>query len=187
MIWVFPNDLQAVVSEEETSNSTLDDNTAENLGMDTHKFLIFGNSLLWALQNISLKISDSGNTSLEWESDWESEDENMDRDLAKAVQLSCEASKSNMPISDNEASDHEAEKCPICLLSFRNQEVASPAVCDHCFCFECLTEWSKNVNTCPVDRQSFTLMNVKDKFDGKVSIKDFLEKWINIVKKYSYD
>lgn len=67
--------------------------------------------------------------------------------------------------SDN--SDGQSEKCPICLLPFRKQEIATPSSCEHCFCLECILEWSKNINTCPVDRQTFTVINVKS-HTGKV-------------------
>jgi PHD and RING finger domain-containing protein 1 len=75
----------------------------------------------------------------------------------------------HVPLYDSENSDGESEKCPICLLPFRNQEVANPASCEHCFCLDCIMEWSKNVNTCPVDRQSFSVINVRTKIGGKVN------------------
>lgn len=62
------------------------------------------------------------------------------------------------------------EKCPICLLPFKRQELGTPASCEHCFCLECLLEWSKNINTCPVDRQTFTVINVREKLGGQVCI-----------------
>ena len=57
---------------------------------------------------------------------------------------------------DSDDSDGTSEKCPICLLSFSNdQELGKPAVCEHLFCFLCIQEWSKVVQTCPIDRLSF--------------------------------
>lgn len=76
-------------------------------------------------------------------------------------------------ISDSDSGDGDSEKCPICLLAFKKQEIANPETCDHCFCLECLIEWSNNVNTCPVDRKTFTLINVRNKFGGKVRITIF--------------
>lgn len=72
---------------------------------------------------------------------------------------------------DSDKSDGTSEKCPICLLPFRKQEVATPSSCEHCFCLECIVEWSKNINTCPVDRTSFTVINVRNKFAGQVRVR----------------
>ncbi|KAF5298966.1 hypothetical protein FQR65_LT09515 [Abscondita terminalis] len=69
--------------------------------------------------------------------------------------------------SSSESSDGESEKCPICLLSFKNQEVGSPEACDHSFCSECIQEWAKSVNTCPVDRKKFNLILVRSNYNGK--------------------
>lgn len=70
--------------------------------------------------------------------------------------------------SDSDSSDVQAEKCPICLLSFKKQEIATPETCEHSFCLDCLVEWSKNINTCPVDRQNFNIISVRKKLGGKV-------------------
>lgn len=53
-------------------------------------------------------------------------------------------------------------------MTFKNQEVGSPESCDHSFCVECIQEWSKNINTCPVDRQPFNLILVRKNYDGKI-------------------
>jgi len=68
----------------------------------------------------------------------------------------------------SDSSDGTSEKCPICLLRFSNQEVGTPESCDHVFCAECLQQWSQNVNTCPVDRQEFSLILVRRRIGGKV-------------------
>lgn len=78
------------------------------------------------------------------------------------------SSSSTNANANSDSSDDQSEKCPICLLPFRKQQVGSPSACDHCFCLECLLEWSKNINTCPVDRILFTTIVVRDHFDGKV-------------------
>lgn len=58
--------------------------------------------------------------------------------------------------SDSSADSSGVEKCPICLLAFSaDQEIGKPAVCDHIFCFPCIQEWSKVVQTCPIDRKEF--------------------------------
>ncbi|XP_069696612.1 serine/arginine repetitive matrix protein 2 isoform X2 [Periplaneta americana] len=68
----------------------------------------------------------------------------------------------------SDSSDGQSEKCPICLRNFTTQEVGTPEACDHSFCVDCLQEWSKNVNTCPVDRQMFSLILVRRCLEGKV-------------------
>jgi hypothetical protein len=35
------------------------------------------------------------------------------------------------------------EKCAICLKRLRNQKIGTPESCDHSFCLDCITEWSK--------------------------------------------
>ncbi|XP_054270234.1 PHD and RING finger domain-containing protein 1-like isoform X2 [Macrosteles quadrilineatus] len=65
-------------------------------------------------------------------------------------------------------SDGQSERCPICLIKFVSQEVGTPETCDHFFCAPCIEEWSKNVNTCPVDRQPYRLILVREHLDGKV-------------------
>jgi PHD and RING finger domain-containing protein 1 len=73
-------------------------------------------------------------------------------------------------MSDSDCStDSNAEKCPICLLSFdKNQEIGKPIVCNHSFCFPCINEWSKVVQTCPIDRKEFTEINVYDFESDKI-------------------
>lgn len=70
--------------------------------------------------------------------------------------------------SSSDSSDDQVEKCPICLLRFKQQEIGTPESCDHHFCVDCIQEWSKNVNTCPVDRQPFSLILVRKRVNGKV-------------------
>lgn len=69
---------------------------------------------------------------------------------------------------DSDSSDGQSEKCPICLMSFKKQEIGTPESCDHTFCLDCILEWSKNVNTCPVDRQEYRLILVREHLKGKV-------------------
>lgn len=48
-------------------------------------------------------------------------------------------------LEDNGAfnSDDDAESCPICLNTFRDQAVGTPENCAHYFCLDCIVEWSK--------------------------------------------
>jgi hypothetical protein len=64
--------------------------------------------------------------------------------------------------------DGDSEKCPICLVTFRAQEVGTPDTCDHFFCTDCLLAWSANANTCPVDRQEFSTILVRHYPHGEV-------------------
>jgi hypothetical protein len=64
--------------------------------------------------------------------------------------------------------DGQSEKCPICLDDFVTQEVATPEACNHTFCVDCLQEWLKNTNTCPVDRQVCDMILVRRCQGGKV-------------------
>jgi PHD and RING finger domain-containing protein 1 len=54
------------------------------------------------------------------------------------------------------------------LVTFAEQEVGTPDTCDHIFCVGCLKEWSKNVNTCPVDRQVFNAILVRRYSDREI-------------------
>ncbi|XP_077451953.1 uncharacterized protein phrf1 isoform X2 [Stigmatopora argus] len=66
------------------------------------------------------------------------------------------------------SSDEDAEKCPICLNSFSNQPVATPENCEHYFCLDCILAWSKNANSCPVDRIAFNSICLRKSYGGKV-------------------
>lgn len=101
-----------------------------------------------------------GSSSSEWESDV-SDTELPNQNVATA-------SVSQDAAASSDFSDDQAEKCPICLLTFKKQEVGSPEACDHTFCVECIQEWAKSVNTCPVDRQPFNLILVRDDINGRI-------------------
>ncbi|CAG7835859.1 unnamed protein product [Allacma fusca] len=65
-------------------------------------------------------------------------------------------------------SDGGSEKCAICLQKFQGQEIGTPETCEHHFCLKCITEWSKKVATCPVDRKVFPAILVKAEIFGTV-------------------
>ncbi|XP_025308348.3 PHD and RING finger domain-containing protein 1 isoform X1 [Canis lupus dingo] len=73
-------------------------------------------------------------------------------------------------LEDNGAfnSDDDAESCPICLNTFRDQAVGTPENCAHYFCLDCIVEWSKNANSCPVDRTIFKCICIRARFGGKI-------------------
>lgn len=62
---------------------------------------------------------------------------------SKQKEKSCtESSAINLDdISD--LSDGETERCPVCLSRFTTQSIGMPESCDHAFCLDCITEWSK--------------------------------------------
>jgi hypothetical protein len=66
------------------------------------------------------------------------------------------------------SSDGDSQKCPICLDTFRAQEVGTPDTCDHFFCTGCLLAWSANANTCPLDRKEFNVILVRHNPEGEV-------------------
>ncbi|KAJ8249195.1 hypothetical protein GJAV_G00232180 [Gymnothorax javanicus] len=66
------------------------------------------------------------------------------------------------------SSDEDAEKCPICLNTFHEQPVATPETCEHYFCLDCILEWSKNANSCPVDRIVFNKICLRKNHGGQV-------------------
>ncbi|KAK6183923.1 hypothetical protein SNE40_006491 [Patella caerulea] len=96
------------------------------------------------------------------EDDESSEEEDEDgEDASQVLSDSCEEGE---------------ETCPICLGRFKEQDIGTPESCDHNFCLECIQEWSKNVNTCPVDRQVYHLIIVKkpgeDKVHSRIPVED---------------
>ncbi|NWS05595.1 PHRF1 protein, partial [Motacilla alba] len=66
------------------------------------------------------------------------------------------------------SSDEDGENCPICLNTFRDQAVGTPESCSHYFCLDCIVEWSKNANSCPVDRILFNYISIRARFGGKI-------------------
>ncbi|XP_018328238.1 PHD and RING finger domain-containing protein 1 isoform X2 [Agrilus planipennis] len=113
------------------------------------------------LGNVNRIIDDEYSSS---DSSWSSDNESCNISRSNAI-----ASKINEKGTMSDSSNSHSEKCPICLLSFKGQEIGSPETCDHVFCAVCIEKWSKNVNTCPVDRLSFGMILVRDKVEGKVT------------------
>lgn len=115
--------------------------------------------------DVNSEVSDrgfEGSSSSQWETDFS------DTDLDMKVKPEAAVSSAVPDNIDSDSSDGQSEKCPICLLSFKTQEIGTPESCDHMFCLECIQEWSKNMNTCPVDRQEYNLVLVRKNINGKV-------------------
>lgn len=68
----------------------------------------------------------------------------------------------------SDSSEGNSDKCSICLMRFTDQQVGTPQTCEHIFCLDCITEWSRNVNTCPVDRMMFDCIVVRACAGGRV-------------------
>ncbi|KAM4846554.1 PHD and RING finger domain-containing protein 1 isoform 2-T6 [Thomomys bottae] len=66
------------------------------------------------------------------------------------------------------SSDDDSESCPICLNAFRDQALGTPETCTHYFCLDCIVEWSRNANSCPVDRTIFKCICIRAEFGGKI-------------------
>jgi len=135
----------------------------------------------------------------EWQSDWTSSDEMEEDTIKEYYNKSKVLSETNTEEANNpgpslpsntnansDSSDEQSEKCPICLLPFNKQEIGTPSVCGHCFCLECLLEWSRNINTCPVDRQSFTVIHVRNHIGGKVTYSLFIVIFLSNLRVMSY-
>ena len=55
----------------------------------------------------------------------------------------------------------EVETCVICLEEFSIQDVGTLDSCDHYFCLNCILNWSKGHNRCPLDRKRFCSIRAK--------------------------
>ncbi|VEN39205.1 unnamed protein product [Callosobruchus maculatus] len=106
-----------------------------------------------------------GQSSSQWETDIEQNSQIVPNNSSKMQES-----------SDSDSSNGTADRCPICLLRFKNQEVGTPESCDHMFCLECLQEWSKNMNTCPVDRQEYSMILARKNLDGEINRRIPVEK-----------
>lgn len=80
----------------------------------------------------------------------------------------------NANSSDSDSSCDGTEKCPICLHSFRDQEVGAPNVCEHSFCAPCIEEWSNNVQTCPIDRKPFTIIRIRLRYTDEAFVREIM-------------
>ncbi|XP_013098608.2 serine/arginine repetitive matrix protein 2 [Stomoxys calcitrans] len=74
--------------------------------------------------------------------------------------------------STDSSSNELLEKCPICLLTFRRQEIGSPSSCQHIFCVNCIEAWSKNVQTCPIDRLEFERIIVRESYENRRIVRE---------------
>jgi PHD-finger/Ring finger domain len=68
-------------------------------------------------------------------------------------------------------SSESNEKCPICLLSFYDQEIGTPDMCSHAFCASCIEAWAKMMKTCPIDRKSFATINIYQSYENRAYLR----------------
>ncbi|CAL1267325.1 unnamed protein product [Larinioides sclopetarius] len=94
----------------------------------------------------------------------ESEDENSNNELGSSGSTTKNCAEASNDLNEND----QAEKCAICLSKFLGQDIATPETCDHVFCLECLQEWARNVNTCPIDRLKFNLILIRHHKEEKI-------------------
>ncbi|XP_072033920.1 uncharacterized protein [Amphiura filiformis] len=102
------------------------------------------------------------------EDDEEGEDDDGEGEDSEGDDNEVEGEQSSMAEETDMVDDSETEKCPVCLCPFTDQDVGTPESCDHTFCLECILEWSKMVNTCPVDRSIFRAILVRHCVGGEV-------------------
>jgi hypothetical protein len=71
--------------------------------------------------------------------------------------------------SCNDQQEKVAEKCPICLQIFNSKSKSYSSKCFHSFCFECLLEWTKIKDSCPLCKQKFEriIFDIKSNFEFK--------------------
>ncbi|XP_065367255.1 uncharacterized protein LOC135960006 [Calliphora vicina] len=74
--------------------------------------------------------------------------------------------------TSDSSSNELLEKCPICLLTFRQQEIGSPSTCEHIFCANCIEAWSRNVQTCPIDRIEFQRIIVRESYENRNIVRE---------------
>ncbi|XP_060119020.1 PHD and RING finger domain-containing protein 1 isoform X4 [Heteronotia binoei] len=96
----------------------------------------------------------------------EEEEEEMETSAEQPAHLVKEIPQFNQ--GGGSSSDEDAENCPICLNTFRDQAVGTPENCAHYFCLDCIVEWSKNANSCPVDRILFKSICIRVRLGGEV-------------------
>ncbi|KAG8179157.1 hypothetical protein JTE90_023619 [Oedothorax gibbosus] len=60
--------------------------------------------------------------------------------------------------------------CPICFEPLEGKIRASPSICDHVFCMDCLQKWIKTDNVCPIDRKKFQKIINLD-FNATIKVK----------------
>ncbi|XP_069480156.1 PHD and RING finger domain-containing protein 1 isoform X2 [Ambystoma mexicanum] len=121
---------------------------------------------IWKMDLVSL-CSDEQDEDNEAE-DNDDEDDEDDEDELQGALGGADPVTSKPTTNGSRSSDEEGENCPICLNVFRDQVVGTPENCNHYFCLDCIVEWAKNANSCPVDRIAFSCICIRAHFEGAI-------------------
>ncbi|KAK2536652.1 Phrf1 [Columba guinea] len=143
--FVLLSETESSSSEDDTGNEDEEDDTEEEGGEDDN--------------------GESEDEDLDFEDDDEEEEEETEatvKGLADSQKLETHVRRVGV------SSDEDGETCPICLNTFTDQPVGTPENCSHFFCLDCIVEWSKNANSCPVDRIRFNYIIIRTHFGGKI-------------------
>ncbi|PKK29425.1 PHD and RING finger domain-containing protein 1-like [Columba livia] len=143
--FVLLSETESSSSEDDTGSEDEDDDTEEEGGEDDN--------------------GESEDEDLDFEDDDEEEEEETEatvKGLADSQKLETHVRRVGV------SSDEDGETCPICLNTFTDQPVGTPENCSHFFCLDCIVEWSKNANSCPVDRICFNYIIIRAHFGGKI-------------------
>lgn len=132
-----------------------------------------------------MKKSSKKKNILESENEYDEKSELNKDTVAAAAALEEKAQVDNGFTSDSSSNDL-LEKCPICLLTFRQQEIGSPSTCQHIFCANCIEAWSKNVQTCPIDRIEFQRIIVRESYENRRILRE-INVDPNLINKKSVD
>lgn len=76
----------------------------------------------------------------------------------------------------------EDRSCPICLEPFEQQQICTPDICEHIFCYVCLIQWASKSIVCPLCRQIFRQINKIEKNSRIPSIKVRLLTNLNVAE-----
>ncbi len=56
--------------------------------------------------------------------------------------------------------EKDKSECPLCYAVLDAVLIGVPDGCEHRFCVDCLQDWVKNSNSCPIDRHRFNALHV---------------------------
>lgn len=88
---------------------------------------------------------------------WEKQSQTMD-ELESQASLDTELQIHSHKYRRLRKKIHEDNVCIICLGSL-SSNFAELKQCSHSFCYDCILNWAKQVNTCPICRKPFKLLN----------------------------
>ncbi|XP_063677818.1 remodeling and spacing factor 1-like [Bolinopsis microptera] len=124
-------------------------------------------------------ISENGSPKMDKKikGDHHPETENLLEDQEEKAEISAEYAEEHQEDDedgddDEEATEEEEFLCPVCQGGEEELDsFAKLAECEHVFCEPCITEWSKNADTCPICRNRFDHLCTCDTLRGDYSTK----------------